>query len=176
MTESFASPSLTIEQINLTYDGWQDRLVLRLRTRDSSLAELGLTRRLTKHLLPALLKLAGGAVLAPDAATRQELLAYEHQETVAAGDFASVFNEDGLDLFEGKSFLIAEAKLSALAENHGWRIDFLDREGRGMHLNVDKKMRHGIIKLFNSILPTTGWDFPAAEVGGAMTSAGRVTH
>ncbi len=175
MTESSSSP-LAIEQINLAYDGWQDRLVLRLRTRDACLAELGLTRRLTRNLLPALARLAGGTVLAPDLAIHRELFAYEHRETVAASDFTLAFNEDGLDLFAGKPFLIAEIKLNVLAEGRGWRLDFLDREGRGMHLNADKKMLHSLIKMFNGILATTGWDFPAAEVDGVMTSAGHVTH
>jgi hypothetical protein len=169
-------PSLAIEQINLTYDMWQDRLVLRLRTRDSSLVELLLTRRLTQNLLPALVKLVGGTVLAPDPAALQELLAYEHRETVGASDFAQPFNEDGQSLFEGNPMLVSEVKLHVLADNQGWRLDFLDRECRGMNINADKNMLHNIIKLFNSILPSTGWALPSARIECVMVSAGRVTH
>jgi hypothetical protein len=172
-----AQPSnLVLEQINLSYDLWQDRLILRLRTRDSSLADLALTRRLTKNLLPALVKLLGGTVLAPDEAMRQELLAYEHQKTVGASDFAKPFNEDGTSLFEGGLVLVSEVKLHVLTANQGWRLEFLDRAGKGMNLNADKHMLHNLIKLFNDSLPSTGWDLPPAQIEGAKISEGHVMH
>jgi hypothetical protein len=168
--------SLAIEQINLGYDMWQDRMVLRLRTRDSTLIDLHLTRRLTKYLLPALVELVGGTVLAPDSAIRQELLAYEHQESVSASNFAQPFNEEGFALFDGTPILVSEVKLHPHDGTLGWTLEFVEQEGRAMKLNADKNMLHNIIKLFNNVLPSTGWDLPAGQVEGAMVSVGHTTH
>jgi hypothetical protein len=72
--------------------------------------------------------------------------------------------------------LVTEVKLHVLVESPGWRLEFLDQTGKGMNINADKKMLHNIIQLFNSVLPSTGWDLPQARIEGAMESAGRVTH
>jgi len=174
MTED--SASLVIEQINLSYDLWQDRLIFRLRTRDSTLIDVYLTRRLIKQLLPALVELLGGTVLAPDPAIRQELLAYEHQESVGASDFGQPFNEEGITLFEETPILVSEIKLLPHVDGLGWKVAFEEKEGRGVVLNADKNMLHNIIKLFNNVLPSTGWDLPAAQVDGTMASTWHTTH
>jgi hypothetical protein len=98
-----------IEQINLAYDPIQDRIVLRLRSRDGGVAALWLHRRLTRLLLPALVKLVGDGLPAAGESIRRELLAYEHQSTVDAGEFANAFKGDGAETFPEGPLLVAYA-------------------------------------------------------------------
>ncbi len=168
--------SLSVEQINLGYDAWEDRLLLRLRLQGGEIAEAWLSRRLTKGLLPALFKLAEKAIAATDPAVRQELLAYRHDEKVRDGEFEQPFNETGRSLFEDGPTLIAEVKLHTLSGGAHWRLEFLGREGRAMQLNLDAAGLHGVIKLFDDTLPRTGWDLSLPSLTGAMASTGQVVH
>lgn len=167
---------MRIEQINLTYDGREDRLVLRLRMQGGSMAEAWLSRRLTKGLLPAMVRMVEGAIAAADPSVRQELLAYRHQEEVRGGEFNKPFDEEGQSLFGGGPVLIAEVKFHTLSGNQGWRLEFNSGEGRSMQLNLNPRSLHGVIKLFNDILPQTGWDLEPAQLAGATASTGQVMH
>jgi len=170
------SPPSAVEQINLYFDSIQDRLVLRLGLANGELAVFWLSRRLTRLLLPAMVKLVSGSALAADDSARRELMAYEHRQSVDGSDFSKAFNDAGRLVFPDGPVLIMEVKMHVLQGDQGWRLDFISADGKSLSLNTGKKILHSLIKLFNDVLPHTGWDVELAEVQGALDTQGRVMH
>lgn len=169
-----------IDQINMTYDAREDRIILRVRTQEAALAAMMLTRRLTRGLLGALLQLAerGVARVTPavDPVARREVLAFEHQVQVQASDFQKPFNPQGKSLFGEQPLLVTDVKLGGDAESGRWQMVFFGREGHHLNLGLDAQGLHAVIKLFDDLLPQTGWDLAPVGLEGAVEAAGLTAH
>jgi hypothetical protein len=170
---------MRIDQINMTYDAREDRIVLRVRTQDAALAALMFTRRLTRGLLGALLKLADqGAASVPAAAdpvVRREVLAFQHQAQVQASDFQKPFNPQGKPLFGEQPLLVTDVKLGGDAAQGRWKLEFVGRDGHSLNMGLDNQGLHALIKLFNDLLPQTAWDLTLVGLQGADV-AGQTAH
>lgn len=171
---------MRIDQINMTYDAREDRIVLRVRTQDAALAALMLTRRLTRGLLGALLQLAdrGAAQVAAvaDPVARREVLAFQHQAQVQASDFQKPFNPQGKPLFGDQPFLVTDVKLGGNPDAGRWQLEFVGRDGHNLSMGLDAQGLHAVIKLFNDLLPQTGWDLAPVALEGAGGVAGLTAH
>lgn len=171
---------MRIDQINMTYDAREDRVILRVRTQEAALAALMLTRRLTRALLGALMQLADRSVAkvtpAADPATRREVLAFQHQAQVQASDFQKPFNPQGKPLLGEQPLLVTDVKLGGTAESGRWQLEFIGRDGHNLNLGLDSQGLHAVIKLFNDLLPQTGWDLAPVGLEGAGNTAGLTTH
>lgn len=171
---------MRIDQINMTYDAREDRIILRVRTQDAALAALMLTRRLTKGVLGALLRLAdrGTASVATvaDPVARREVLAFQHQAQVRASDFEKPFNPQGKPLFGEQPLLVTDVKLGGNAGQGRWQLEFVGRDGHNLNMGLDAQGLHALIKLFNDLLPQTGWDLTPVGLDGAGGVAGLTAH
>lgn len=167
--------SCGIEQINLTYEPTEDRLLLRLRGADAAIADLWLTRRLCRGLLPGLVGVAERTVGGTDVGARREVLAFRHAQAVAGADYARPFDDQGSPLLADGPILVREVSVRP-SSGSAWRIEFNGRDGRSIAINLDARSLHGVIKLFDDLLPATGWDLPAARPEGARDAAGQVVH
>lgn len=149
---------------------------MRLRMAGGDTAMFWFSRRLTRGLLPELVKLLGSAVLAVDESSRRELLAFDHRKTVDAAEFGEAFKPGSRDVYPEGPVLVAQVKLHVLGEDRGWRIELNGADGRSASLNADRTTLHSLIKLFNDLLPKTGWGLDLAEVQGATDSSGQLKH
>ncbi|HRH82516.1 MAG TPA: hypothetical protein PLW81_15870 [Thiobacillaceae bacterium] len=172
---------MRIDQINMTYDALEDRILLRVRTQDAVLAVLMITRRLTRGLVDGLLRSAAQGVsrvspAAADPMARREVLAFEHQARVQASDFEKPFNPEGRSLFGEQPVLVSEVRLDGGGAANRWQLRFTGRDKQRLDMALDAQGLHAVIKLFEDLLPQTGWDIAMPSLRGEATAAGQVAH
>jgi hypothetical protein len=147
-----------LDQIFVSYQPAQDRLLMRLGTVGRAEVRLWLTRRLLKELWGALTAIieSDEAVLSrTDAAGRQALLAFRHEQALAQSQFS-------LESAEAASRPMGDAPLLltrlALVEGSAQpALRLADAEGRGVEFAVNVQLAHSLARLIADAVEKADW-------------------
>ncbi|MDX1528102.1 MAG: hypothetical protein R3337_05705, partial [Gammaproteobacteria bacterium] len=98
-----------LHQIQIRFVPREDRILLRIRTTDSSEFRFWLTRRYVKLLWPVVVKMLKAdrrVQLQPNAEAKSAVLSFRHEKVIKEGDFSTKYKEDAAELPLGESPLV----------------------------------------------------------------------
>lgn len=169
---------MAIHQLSVTYQPEQDRLLLRVRSRQAELFELWLTRRMMVRLWQPLQNTAGAASLGmasrdstvlPEA---QDMMRQALREKAKAGaDFQSPFDEDGADRPLGdEPLLVAAVDIHRKAEGH---VDLVLRDAHARHLSLSltPDLLNNLMTLMEHALQQSEWGLGMQPTGALAQAA-----
>jgi hypothetical protein len=138
---------MNIHQVNVSYAGEQDRLLLRINSQGGEEFRIWLTRRLTLQLLPVLDKSSQNQNFQKEAAAYQ-------------GDFQTPYKDQPAVLPLGEEpLLVTELNLTPQADGklHMALLERLAQRKRDMQLVMDASLTQGLLRLLHQALKTSDW-------------------
>jgi hypothetical protein len=179
---------MKIHQLSVNYLAEQDRILMRVNTRDAEEMRLWLTRRLmlglwpllskllTKHLLK--LEAAGTSLDTADEDLKQMLAEFRKEEFLRNADFDTPYQENRPDLPQGDKPLLVTDVDAAPLPNGRLRLGFNERKPnsdkpRSFHIEMEPKLMQGLMHLLEQALARSQWREPfgapvAVEDGASL--------
>lgn len=173
-----------LEQFSASYDGEQDRLLLRIRSSDDAEFRLWITRRYLALLWPILMKMAEdfSARKTSDPLTRNTLAELAHGQAVGNANFASEYKEGSLFPLGEEPILLARINLKPLQGNTQ-TLTLLPQRGQGINLDLDEKLVHVLARLLQQAATAAEWGLkldvsatPGTSVEPLQAAAPRLLH
>jgi len=179
---------MKIHQLSVNYLAEQDRILMRVNTRDAEEMRLWLTRRLmlglwpllskllTKHLLK--LEAAGTSLDTADEDLKQMLADFRKEEFLRNADFDTPYQENRADLPLGDKPLLVTDVDAAPLPNGRLRLGFNERKPnsdkpRSFQMEMEPKLMQGLMHLLEQALARSQWREPfgapvAVEDGASL--------
>lgn len=160
---------MNIHQIQMAYDQRQDRILLRLSTRERTEFRFWLTRRFVKRLWGLLLKMLeqdeSFRSLSDEA--RRALLGMQHETFVEEGDFSKAYDDATREMPLGpEPVLLATAKGKVDAKGNQ-TLSLHPAAGQGIDLGLNSKLLHMVVKLLRDAVSRSDWDIRITLLSGA---------
>lgn len=151
---------MRLHQLKLEYDPEQDRLLLRLATDQNAEVLLWLTRRCVLRLWSVLLDMAHAIpeiVLQPSPEARRALLSFRHAAAVNEAEFNQPYAHAARSYPMGAEPLLV-VRVEGRKGDKGHALSLHPSHGESVHINVDEKLVHGMLKLIENGVARTDWD------------------
>ena len=155
-----------IQQLSVSHDDRQDRILLRLNTQDSQEFRFWLTRRMVARLLPAmghwLVKLEANqpGVATADAHSQRMLTEIKRASFLQQADFTTPYtSQPGPSPLGSEPLLVTDVQLS-LQPNGSLQVVFQEKNGdsaQSCHLNLQAPLVHGLIHLVHQTMAKADW-------------------
>ena len=168
---------MQLHQINVAYDSLQDRLLLRFSTAEQVEYRMWITRRLLKGLWPGLLQLLGNTPMArqqqaPEA--KRAVMAFQREQALAQTRFGKDYEGERMAAAQdGDPMLVFGLRMRPNPEG-GHDIEFLPKQGPGVHIRLQDAMVHALAKLLQDAIRSTDWDLKLEFPAGMPTAASAV--
>ncbi len=150
-----------LQQLNISFEPAQDRLLLRLRTDDDSEFRSWITRRYLKLLWGVLKEMLASLSPTPaqsDNATQGAMLAFQEEAALQKTDFQSPYKEGASTLPLGEEPVLL-TDIQRKPGPNGLQILRLAPQGQqGLELTCDLTMLHSLSKLFSDAMQKAQWD------------------
>jgi hypothetical protein len=150
----------SIHQINLSYDGLEDRALLRLSTTARAEFRFWLTRRFVRALWPALvgaLRPESESATATTAEARDLVLSFQHEAALGEGDFATPYHRDAVEFPLGEApLLLGRASIRRTADGRPM-LKLLPADGRGIEVALGPVLLHSLCELVRDVAQKAGW-------------------
>lgn len=168
---------MQLHQFNLQYDAVQDRLLLRISTREQQEYRLWLTRRFTALWWPALFKVLESSEALrghSDPETQRALLEFQHQHALQGTDFHSRFDADALTPAM-EPLLVHKVQMRRSGAQH-YTLAFSPKEGLGLEVRLPEKTVHALAQLLAEGVKLAEWALtpPAATQPSAPAQQQRL--
>ncbi len=157
----------------------QDRMLLRISTRDKAEFRLWLTRHVIRSLWTGLLKIieAGPAKDTPiNADKREAILNFEHQSALEQADFKTPFEEaaDSFPLGE-EGVLVSNIQVGRKQEGI-YTLTLGPGKGNGITINLDDRLMHSFMQMLIESSKRAEWGLdlrlpvsePATSTGDSL--------
>lgn len=162
-----------VHQLSIAYVPEQDRILVRVNTRQGQELQFWFTRRLTLGLTPLLDRAVadhaarqGGPatshVAAMDAQSKRAMAQFQRAETLKSSDFATPYKspEAGVPLFENP-LLVTEVNLAPLT-NGQMRLSFTEKltgvaEHRSLQMGLTDPLIHAFVHLLERAVTQSQW-------------------
>lgn len=158
---SFGDAVPRLHQIQIRFVPQEDRILLRIRTTDSSEYRFWLTRRYVKLLWPVVVKMLKAdrrVQLQPSDEARSAVLSFRHEKVIKEGDFSTKYKEDAAELPLGESPLVlARIKLKK-GDQNGHLLCMHPESGKGIELAMNETLLHSFSKLLTDAVKIAEWD------------------
>jgi hypothetical protein len=161
---------MNIHQVNVSYVGEQDRVLLRINSVGGEEFRIWLTRRMCLQLLPVLDKSSQHQLqaqlpppnpAAPLPQQREQILQNFQKEAAAyQGDFQTPYKDQPAVLPLGEEpLLVTELNLTPQADGklHMALLERLAQRKRDMQLVMDASLTQGLLRLLHQALKTSDW-------------------
>ena len=152
---------MRLHQLKLEYVTEQDRLLLRLSTEQNAEVLVWLTRSCVKQLWHVLLDIAHSipeVALQTNAEVRNALLGFRHAAAVSEADFDQRYEEVQRVYPLGTEPLLIVRVEARNGEKGPHALGLYPARGEGVHINLDEKLLHGVIKLLENGVANADWD------------------
>lgn len=139
-----------LHQFQIAFVAEQDRMLLRISTRDKAESRLWLTRRVVRLLWGALLKTieAGHEKDSPDEVGKREaILQFEHESAVEQTDFVTPFQEAAESYPLGEEGVLVTSMQISRRPNGAYTLKLSPRQGNGITINLDDKLMHSFMEM-----------------------------
>lgn len=150
-----------LQQLNISFEPAEDRLLLRLRTDDNSEFRSWITRRYLRLLwgvLKEMLASLSSTSAEADAATKDAMMAFQEQEALQKTDFQSPYQEGASTLPLGEEPVLL-TDIQRKPGPNGLQILRLAPQGQqGLELTCDLTMLYSLSKLFSDAVQKAQWD------------------
>jgi hypothetical protein len=158
-----------LDQIFISYQPAEDRLLMRLGTVGRAEVRLWLTRRFLKELWAALVTVIENdeAVLSrADESGRRALLAFRHEQALAQCEFSREAAEATTHPMGDAPLLLTRLSLSQDST-----LRLADAAGRGIEFALSLRLAHSLARLLADGLRDAGWDLVLNPGEGAPRNA-----
>lgn len=170
---------MSIQQLSVSHDERQDRLLWRLNTSDGQEFQFWLTRRMLTRLLPALnqsmLKLHASepGLAASDTMSLQMLRDFKRENLMVHADFKTPFAAGARGTPLGQEpLLVTDAHLSLDAQG-GLSVVLEQKVGdsaKSCQLSLSGDLAEGLLMLTQQALHSADWALPAVDGESAAPS------
>jgi hypothetical protein len=160
---------MNIHQIQMAYDQRQDRILLRLSTRESTEFRFWLTRRFVKRLWGLLVKMLeqDESFRSLSEEARRALLGMQHETFVEEGDFSKAYEDAERELPLGpEPVLLATAKGKVDGKGNQ-TLSLHPAAGQGIDLGLNSKLLHMLVKLLRDAVSRSDWDIRMTLFAGS---------
>jgi hypothetical protein len=174
---------MQVHQMSVTYVPEQDRILMRINTREGDEMRIWLTRRLMAGLWPLLTKMvtehllklegAGSSLAVADDSLRKMLTDFRKEEFLSKADFDTPYQEGSAHLPLGEEPLLV-TDVDAVPQASGpLSLSFNERpaggeQPRSFNLEMQPKLMQGLMYLLEQALAHSQWREP---FGGAAQAA-----
>jgi hypothetical protein len=157
-----------MNQINITFNPLEDRLLLRTTTKQNDAAleyKIWLTRRLVKLLIPVLDKMLENesqVLTQVSGDNRKAVLEFQQQAALAQTDFSTPYSTENKQTPLGDDPLLV-SKIHAGKDQNGKPVLSLKTEDdKGVSLGMTTQMIHSFKSLLANGMSKAGWDINLA--------------
>jgi len=169
---------MNIHQIQMAYDKEQDRILLRLSTRERTEFRFWLTRRYVKRLWGLLIRMLeqdeSFRRLSDEA--RRALLGMQHEASIVDGDFSKSYEDGARQLPLGPEPVILTTARGKGDAKGGQVLSLHPTRGQGIDIALNNKLLHMVVKLLRDAVSHSDWDVRIALYSSAepLTAASPV--
>lgn len=169
---------MKIHQLSITYQAEQDRVLVQISSQAQEMLRVWLTRRMLLQFLPQLTQQVSRAevckaqISSADDATKQMLMAFKKQASLAQGDFKTPFQAQAKSFPLGSEPLLASTIQLNPTASGTLQIGFTEQLGsapRSFQINLDTALLHNMIHLLEAALQKSGWSQAATPANTATT-------
>ena len=150
-----------LHQFQMAFVAEQDRMLLRISTRDKAELRLWMTRRVVRLLWRALLKMiqVGPEKDTPiEARNREAILHIEHQSAVEQAVFETPFQEAAISYPLGdEGVLVTHLQISRKPKG-ACTLKLSPKQGKGITMNLDDKLMHSFMEMLIDSSMRAEWD------------------
>lgn len=148
-------------QMQLSFDPLEDRLLFSISTQAQTEYRLWFTRRYVKLLWEFLLeqiRIDLKSNQEAQHASRDEVLSFEHEKATTGADFQSQYSSDNLTHPLGETPLLV-SNITMKTDAEGTRLlRFHPESDEGVQISLNKGMLHLLCKLLADSVQKTDWD------------------
>ncbi|MDD5029447.1 MAG: hypothetical protein PHH58_08115 [Rhodoferax sp.] len=162
---------MKIHQLSINYHPEQDRVLVQISTQAQEMLRVWFTRRMLLQFLPQLTQQVSQAEVSKaqlgsaDDSTKQMLMAFKKQASLAQGDFKTPFQAQAKSFPLGPEPLLATTLQMVPMADGNLQIGFHEKLGatpRNFQINLDTALLHNMIHLLEAALQTSGWSLAPA--------------
>lgn len=152
-----------IEQVFVSFDAEQDRLLLRVATSRTEISAW-LSRRIVRELWPGLVAAladADASGRALDAQAREAVVAFRHEQAVARSNFVQQYRPDGVTpAFGAQVPLVTGIRTAGEGSGDGRQVAVTLKVtgGHEATLRLGPELAHGLCKLVADAARRAQWD------------------
>ena len=160
---------MNIHQIQMLYDKQQDRVLLRVSTRDENEFRFWLTRRFVKRLWGLLLKMLeqDEAFRSLSLEARRALLGMQHETFIGEGDFSQVYEDGARQLPFGREPVLLTTARGKAGAKGAQILSLHPTAGQGIDIALNSKLLHMVAKLLRDAVSRSDWDIKITLMSGA---------
>ena len=170
-----------LHQMNMEYSASQDRLVLKINTTDKQEARLHLTRRFTRELWDALIKILADQPeikQQPNPDVKKAMMAFEQDAKTKKESFNQDFEKGAAEFPMGEEpALVTGFKFMPKGPDGNPRMLFVTNQKLELGIPGTEQILYSFAKLLAQAVTVTGWDLTfemgakADEPAEGITSA-----
>lgn len=159
---------MQLHQINMQYDPHQDRLLVRVSTKEKLEYQFWFTRRLTRALWPALMQQLSkvNTAQAPTTEAREAVTAFRREKALGEALFGTQFEGEENRPALSAPMLASNIRMAVLPEGRH-EIHIAPNEGTGFRMQLGDNLLHAFSRLMQDALKKSGWDLELREDAGA---------
>jgi len=162
-------------QFQMAYVAEQDRMLLRISTRDKAEFRLWLTRRGVRLLWDGLMKMievGPGKDTPVEADRREAILLFEHQSAMETADFDTPFLEEADSFPLGEEGTLIESMWVGGKSNGAYTLEMGTKQGKGIAISLDDRLMHFFMQMLIDASNRARWDLELGlPVSGSTTLA-----
>ena len=154
-----------LHQLTMTYSPDQDRVMLRIGTKENTEYQLWMTRRFVRVMWGALMQTMErdpnlSKDLLPD--VKEAVMAMEHQESVQAADFSQEHAKENVNLMSNSGALLVVGGQVKPVNADLTRINLKTDKGTGIEFALNKQLLHALCHMMITSARTAEWDLELA--------------
>lgn len=163
-------------QISCSYQSEEDRILMRARLTDKD-ARMWMTRRITLHFLSSIGQIFDHltGVQAQPVEQRQAVSEFRRDAAVSQANFATPYDEEGLEPFPADGPMLVKKLNVAALTNGGVRLTLTGGGPDGVRLNLGEKELHAVVHMLQQCAQKAQWALDAhlktAQVGNKPSPA-----
>ena len=155
-----------LQQINLSYDRAEDRLLLRVSTADQQEHRLWLTRSLIRLWWPKLIETlrrpqTGQPPLPQEPGSREAVQAFRHEAALSKARFGEPYANQSVQPMQVAPLLVVTVRMTAHGDGEQ-EFSLLPAQGVGVNLKLTADLLHAFVKLLHEGLGQAAWDLGLA--------------
>jgi len=160
-------------QINIEYDVFEDRLLMRISEKESQGGYIEYRFWLTRSFIRIFMKatnkiiddgLAGDVQILPDAL--ETMKKFQEEAALAKADFSTSYGPDSENstIIGERPFLVSTLKIKKKKSKDKYVLSFLTNENEGMNMAADIDLIHTLRKMFFDASNYAGWNQPLFQI------------
>lgn len=156
---------MNVHQIQMRYNPQEDRILLRILSKERAEFRFWMTRRYVKLLWAVLIKMLErdpAAAAHSDENVRRTMMGFQHADAVRGGEFTKPYEEGVAQLPLGDAPVLLSRVSGKQPGSQPQTLSLHPDKGQGIDLGVNSALLHMISKLLTDAVAQSDWDLKLA--------------